>query len=227
MSGPASERVQREWSARVAAEYTSAATTAHLVLWLIRIGASPDLIELCLDITRDELAHARLSHEVCVAAGVETQRAIPQEQLALPRASGANLLDDVVRGCVRCFCINETVAVPLFRAMREAATVEPACAALDQILVDEVRHRDFGWRLLEWLVQTHGDPIRDTAAAEARREIDRRESLGRSMASAAPLGPADATWGLIAGPAYGEIFARCRSRDIDPRFSRLDIAVPG
>ena len=41
----ASDRVRGEWRARIAAEYGSAAITQHLVLWLIQIGASPDLID--------------------------------------------------------------------------------------------------------------------------------------------------------------------------------------
>jgi hypothetical protein len=224
----ASERVQREWSRRVEAEYASAAITTHLAWWLIQIGASADLIEAGLDVTRDELAHARLSHRVCIDAGMTTTlHPIPRERLALPTAGG-DLLGDVVRGCVRSFCINETLAVPLFRAMRDDAEIPVACEALDRILVDEVRHRDFGWRLLEWLVDQHGDDVRTTAGVEARRELERREALCASMstgASAIPLQPTEAAWGLIEGPNYGPIFARCRQRDLEPRFNRLGIPL--
>ena len=52
MSEVASERVRDEWRARIAAEYTSAAVTQHLVLWLIQLGAPPDLIEQGLAIER-------------------------------------------------------------------------------------------------------------------------------------------------------------------------------
>ena len=40
----ASDRVRAEWRNRIAAEYGSAAITQHFVLWLIQIGARPDLI---------------------------------------------------------------------------------------------------------------------------------------------------------------------------------------
>lgn len=56
----------------------------------------------------------------------------------------------------RVFCLGETVAVRLFKRLREGATVPVARAALDRVLTDEVRHRDFGWLLLEWLTQTGG-----------------------------------------------------------------------
>ena len=41
---PASNAVRAEWARRVEAEYRSAAITQHLTLWLIQMGASPDLI---------------------------------------------------------------------------------------------------------------------------------------------------------------------------------------
>ena len=64
----ASARVVQEWQRRIAAEYRSAAITQHLTLLLTQIGASPDLILAGLRIAEDELAHARLSHQVVVAA---------------------------------------------------------------------------------------------------------------------------------------------------------------
>jgi len=42
--------------------------------------------------------------------------------------------------------------VPLFGHLRAPCTEPVARAALDRILRDEVRHRDFGWDLLDWLV---------------------------------------------------------------------------
>ena len=42
------------------------------------------------------------------------------------------------------FCI---VAVRLFSRLRQNAAEPVALAALDRILRDEVRHRDFGWTL--------------------------------------------------------------------------------
>ncbi|MEO7331341.1 MAG: ferritin-like domain-containing protein, partial [Minicystis sp.] len=52
---PASEAVRGEWLRRVQAEYRSAAVTQQLTLWLIQMGASPDLISAGLRIVRDEL----------------------------------------------------------------------------------------------------------------------------------------------------------------------------
>lgn len=65
----ASEEVRAEWLRRVHAEYTSAALTQHLGLWLIQIGASPDLIKASLRIVTDEIEHARLSQAAYLGAG--------------------------------------------------------------------------------------------------------------------------------------------------------------
>src|SRR5205085_11305013 len=80
-----SPRVRDEWRARIAAEYTSAAITQHLVLWLIQAGAPPDLIDAGLAIVGDELVHSRMSHEVYTAAGGSAPPAIDRDQLALVR----------------------------------------------------------------------------------------------------------------------------------------------
>ena len=48
------------------------------------------------------------------------------------------------------FCLGETAAVRLFHRMRVQCSVPVARAALDRVLRDEARHRDFGWALLEW-----------------------------------------------------------------------------
>ena len=85
----ASERVREEWRARIAAEYTSAAITQHLVLWLIQAGAPPDLIDAGLAIVADELVHSRMSHEVYVAAGGTQPPAIDRDA-ARPRAHDAS-----------------------------------------------------------------------------------------------------------------------------------------
>src|SRR3954469_16922701 len=84
-------RVRHEWRARIAAEYTSAAITQHLVLWLIQAGAPPDLIDAGLAIVADELAHSRLSHEVYTAAGGTQPPALDRDQLGLARGQALEL----------------------------------------------------------------------------------------------------------------------------------------
>src|SRR6187397_3074001 len=83
-----SEAARREWLRRVEAEYRSAAITQHLGLWLIQIGAPPDLVTDALRIVADEMTHAELSHEVFVSAGGTGAPALARETLCLPQPRG-------------------------------------------------------------------------------------------------------------------------------------------
>ena len=223
-------RVRDEWRARIAAEYGSAAVTQHLVLWLIQLGAPPDLIDAGLAIVGDELAHSRMSHEVYVAAGGREPPAIDRERLAL-RRSDSPLEHDVLRVAVREFCLGETVAVPLFRHLRERCTQDVARAALDQILKDEVRHRDFGWDLLDWLLSSDDD---DRVAARVADELpamlaDVHRSYGTGNSAVADddgtMTDDDRSWGLAPPRDYAAILARTIERDYRPRFESRGIVM--
>ena len=216
------ERVRQEWRARIAAEYTSAAITQQLVLWLIQAGAPPDLIDAGLAIVSDELVHSRMSHEVYTNAGGSEAPALDRAQLGLPRTTDV-LEHDILRACVRVFCLGETVAVPLFRHLRERCTQASARAALDRILRDEVRHRDFGWDLLDWLCTIVPDaPARVTAQLPAMLV-----ELGASYGTDNPAVAADTgemtdderAWGLAPPREYAEILAQTIEKDYRPRFT--------
>ncbi len=226
-----SHRVREEWRARIAAEYTSAAVTQHLVLWLIQAGAPPDLIEAGLAIVADELVHSRMSHEVYVAAGGTRPPAIEREQLGLVRQS-EQLELDILRIAVRVFCLGETVAVPLFSHLREGCTEAVARDALDRILRDEVRHRDFGWDLLDWLLSSPlADQIpelvaRDLPAMFAELEYTYGSANEAVVADTGALPPEDRAWGLAAPRDYAQILARTIEKDYRPRFAARSITVP-
>ena len=224
----ASDRVRDEWLRRVEAEYRSAAMTQHLVLWLIQIGASPDLITAGLRIVKDELMHASLSFRTYRAAGGSAGPTLARESLELWRSAGEPLEHDVARTCVETFCLGETVAVPLFHHLRQECTETSARRALDRILRDEVRHRDFGWMLLGWLLE---QPLAGALRSLIHRELP--SMLARQRASYAPAGseaqttiaPADRAWGLMAPALYGAVLARAVERDYAPRFAKLGFAL--
>lgn len=221
---PASDRVRNEWLRRVEAEYRSAAITQHLTLWLIQIGASPDLIKMGMRICSDELAHADLSHRAYTAAGGTDMPHIPRESLELRRHASDPLELDVARVCVDVFCIGETVAVPLFNNIRKGADVPSARRVLDRVLRDEVRHRDFGWTLLPWLLE---HPMHPQIRAMIERELP--SFFVRIRSVYAPPGAEqrqtisaeDRAWGLMAPAKYGEVLQRALERDWIPRFGKL------
>ncbi|MBE7451987.1 MAG: ferritin-like domain-containing protein [Kofleriaceae bacterium] len=219
MSAPeASDRVRVEWRNRIAAEYGSAAITQHFVLWLIQLGASPDLIDDGLAIVKDELVHSGLSAEVYTDAGGDEPPAIDRAGLGLPRRDVALELD-VLRATLQIYCLNETVAVPLFSHLRAGATVPSARKALDRILRDEVRHRDFGWDCLDWFLTT---PLADRLPALVEAELPRLFAhLHESYGSRDDGGVTDddRTWGLAPPHEYADILDETFTRDYLPRFA--------
>ena len=222
------ERVRAEWRARIAAEYTSAAVTQHLTLWLIQAGAPPELIDAGLVIVGDELVHSRMSHEVYLAAGGTAPPAIERGDLGLARTS-APLEDDILRVGVRVFCLGETVAVPLFKHLRERCTEGLARAALDRILRDEVRHRDFGWDLLDWLCALDpGVPARVAPLLPAMLgELEASYGTGNPTVAedSGEMTDAERAWGLAPPREYASILADTIARDYRPRFAARGITI--
>lgn len=223
----ASARVIEEWQRRIFAEYRSLAITQHLTLWLTQLGASPDLIREGLRIADDELAHAQLSHEVVVAAGgTAAPMPLDRAELGLSAHGDEALEASVLRACVGIFCLGETVAVPLFKELRAGCTVAVARRALDRILRDEVRHRDFGWALLGWLL---GTPHAQTLRQQLDHELPALfGGVHTSYAAPAPgpedeMDPADRAWGLMPTALYRSTVERTFERDYLPRFTRLQI----
>lgn len=214
-------RVRDEWRSRIAAEYGSAAITQHLVLWLIQLGAPPDLIDAGLAIVGDELVHSRMSHEVYVAAGGSEPPAIVRAALALQRVN-ESLEHDVLRVAVREFCLGETVAVPLFKRLRERCTQDLARAALDRILRDEVRHRDFGWDLLDWRLSIDHDVAARVAAALPAMLAELQRAYGTGNLAVADDDGAmtddDRAWGLAPPRDYAEVLARTHGTRLPAAF---------
>lgn len=216
--------VAEEWLRRVDAEYQSAALVQNFTLWLIQAGASPDLIRDGLRIVDDELVHAELSHKVYVEAGGTSVPTIDQESLGLHRQS-EHIYEDLIRVAVEFFCLGETIAVPLFQRMRMHAQNSVARAALDRILVDEVRHRDFGWTLLDWILEEDSS-LRVPLQSNLKAMFARLTANYGSASEDTKLSDAEREWGLISRGEYAEILERCLSRDYLPRFVRCGICLP-
>lgn len=215
------ETVRQEWQRRVVAEYGSAAITHSLLGWLLRLGASPTLLHEGARIIDDELVHAEMAFAVLRDAGggnVELGGA-----LGLELEPDLSLLANVCVQGTRVFCLGETVAVRLFKRLREGATVEVARLALDRVLADEVRHRDFGWLLLEWLSQQSAWP-------ELARLIEQRLPIWfrelRHNYGTPSQGAFDVSlraWGLMPNAEYAAALEETLERDYAPRFAEYGI----
>lgn len=219
------ELVQGEWQRRVTAEYGSAAITHSLLGWLLRLGASPTLLHEGTRIIDDELVHAEMAFAVLHEAG---GAAAPlSEALGLPLEPGLSLLGNVCVHGTRVFCLGETVAVRLFKRLREGATVPVARAALDRVLLDEVRHRDFGWLLLEWLAQRPEWP--ELCALIQTRLPKWLAELQRSYADGTDHEFDDSlrAWGLMPHADYRAALTETLERDYVPRFAEYGIKLSG
>jgi hypothetical protein len=220
------QAIQREWLRRVEAEYGSAALTHHLTLWLLQLTAPFELVRMGLAIVEDELAHAELSQAVHVAAGGSGMARLERGRLGLKQRPGEPLELALARVGLDAFCLGETVAVRLFARLRQGCSEPVALRALDRILKDEVRHRDFGWTLLEWLLSTPSrEAVLALAAAELPRQFERLRisyafaSLGQS-AEADPLAQ---RWGLMPSCDYAQALVETYERDYRPRFADFGI----
>lgn len=220
----ATARVRTEWQRRIGVEYHSAAISQHLGLWLIQMGASPDLVRLSARIVDDELLHAELAAKVTLAAGGEPT-VLDRATLTLKRDASLPLEHDVLRACLGTFCLGETVAVPLFAALRGPCTVPVARRALDRILRDEVRHRDFGWTLLGWLLeQPSGAELR----SRVTRELPAYLATLRATYDVAGHGDdacdeGERAWGIMPRGAYRDVLRASIKRGFLPRFAKLGI----
>jgi hypothetical protein len=221
----ASEAVRDEWLRRVQAEYTSAAITQNFTLWLMQIAASPDLIRSGLRIAWDEMVHARLSHKTYVAAGGDKAPELLRERLALRRNEAEPLEHEVMRVTLNTYCIGETVAVPLFKNLRQSCTIAIARRALDRILRDEVRHRAFGWTTIEWLLEgPMAEGLRSVAVqALPRYFLKIQMSYGAALKHLATMPVDDRAWGLMPPAEYADIVERTLTRDWIPRFAAVGI----
>lgn len=215
--------VEAEWTRRTQAEYTSAAIAHGVTLWLIQAGAPPDLIRDGLRVVDDELVHSERSAEVSAAAGARQATAatvIDRATLVLPTAGDP--LADLLAAIVRFFCVGETVAVPLFRMLRCHSTVPIARTTLDRVLRDEVRHRQFGWDVLDWILLAYGEPAARHLAREAPAAIALvADAYVQSPADGpnAGLSPAAEAWGLAPIEEYAATVMRAIEADVRPRFA--------
>ena len=123
------------------------------------------------------------------------------------------------------YCIGETVAVPLFKSLREACTNPVARRALDRILRDEVRHRDFGWATLGWPLEgPMASPLRAVAKQGLPTYFHKIQlSYGATLRHVASMPAEDRAWGLMPPAEYNAVVERTLTRDWIPRFAKVGI----
>ena len=221
-----SERVFREWRNRVAAEYRSAALTAQVSHWMIQCGLPDPLLHTSLRIVRDELDHAALSHECLVALGGDDAPAsIDVSRLAEPARNG--VLADLVSSITRNFCLGETLAVPLFNAMRAGTSHPAAQRVLTRVLKDEAIHRAFGWDALDALIEMDPVGVRSRVSSELPALLEGFEQSYAFAPTLDTLSDEERSMGLLSLADYAEVFWVTARGDISKRYGARGIDVPG
>jgi hypothetical protein len=95
-----------------------------------------------------------------------------------------------------------------------------------------VRHRDFGWTLLEWMLATGGAPAYRALLAEELPAMLRRVRRNYGVSdlprpeNAGAFSDADRAWGLMPLSEYADAVAETFARDYAPRFADLHIDAP-
>ena len=218
-------RTDEEWARRVAAEYRSAALTAQIVHGLIVAAVPEAVVQEGLRVVADELAHARLCHDCRIAlGGPDTPSPLtPEDLVATPSES---LLAGLVDSVVVNLCIGETLAVPLFAAMRRHTRHPAALQVLDRITADEARHRQFAWDVLDALLALDPSGIRARAQTRLPAWVaDLRERYAHAQPGM-PLTEEERAAGLLPVETYAEIVRQTLGGELRRRFAKRDIDLP-
>lgn len=219
--------VATEWRRRTQAEYTSAAIAHHVTLWLLQLGAPPDLIRDGLRVVEDELTHSELSAAVASAAAVDMGPVVIDAAFLTTLGPDGSTIA-LANSILRFFCIGETVAVPLFRMLRANCSVPIARRALDRILRDEAGHRQFGWDVIDWLILSGGEPMQRYLEGElpgALEEVSRAYGVD-SQPREGFLSSDVTAWGLAQASAYAHTLVTALARDVLPRLAERGLTPP-
>ena len=225
MSDGPTPRLLREWENRVRAEYASAAAFAQITHLAVVCGIPPELVRVGTRIVNDELDHASLSHDALVALGGGGEpTALDVGALEWPRSPDgplATLLDAVLYHS----CMGETLAVPLFHAMRKPADHPAVRPVLTRILQDEPVHSRFGWDVLDAILAMDEAGARARATARLPALIEQfRQAYGVVVPRPGPT-PFERRASLMAMEEYAAIFEATLVGTILPRFAERGIAL--
>lgn len=221
-------RIHQEWRNRVVAEYTSAAITARVLHLAIVCGLPRPLLDTARRIVGDELDHAALSDQARVALGDDDAPLGLDVARLQPHPSPHGPLADLTEHVLGSFCIGETLAVPLFQAMRSHADHPAVQPVLTRVLRDEAVHRQFGWDALDALLTLDPDGVRARIAAHLPDRLADYQRAYHDLPDASPLAPEERSAGLLPHATYRAVFRDTVSGVILPRLRARDIPLdPG
>ncbi|MGB1310932.1 MAG: ferritin-like domain-containing protein [Leucothrix sp.] len=201
------ERIQNFWLNQTSSEYNSSARTIHLVHWMQQIAMSPDLIRDAIRIADDEMVHSQLCYAIAAEAGCTSGLAHDELSLSLTEQFD-DLRKSFLYVLVESYCFGETVAVPLFSAMRKGTHNPTALTAYNRILEDEPRHAAFGWLSLAWCDEMWPETQMWLAEIVPDALASMRDAYGVSGEYEPVLSEQEQLWGMMPKARYQQILEK-------------------
>lgn len=163
----------QKWLHAGSVEHASIAAFERLARVLAELGAPASLVDRARAAMADEARHARDAFSLAAAYGGPQLGPGP---LAAPDETpeiDALAIETFVDGCV-----GETTAARAAAAALERCEVPAAREVLTRVAVDERRHAELAWEVLEWLLPRTSERARVRIAGESppRVELSRRET---------------------------------------------------
>jgi len=218
------QRIQEFWLEQTIAEYNSSARTVHLAHWMQHIAMSPDLIRDAIRIADDEMVHAQLCYATAVDAGYSS--ALPEDQFSLSLVETSDdLRYSFLNVLVESYCFGETVAVPLFSAMRQETQQESALTVYNRVLEDEPRHAAFGWLTLAWCDE-HWSETREWLTTIVPSALLAMKAAYVTDETFKPsLSDEEHRWGMMDPSRYNEILFQSAKKTFSNRLSHYEISL--
>lgn len=162
---------RRTWTLAAFQEHRTGAACAETLGALIAARAPLDLVAIATRFPLDEMVHVELCARLAAELGGAVRVEHDPDALVRrpdPRLSPTMRAAELV---VRNFCVGEAVSIPILRASWKAAEEPLVHAVLGRIVKDEAAHGRFGWRYLDWVLDSLGADERRHLSEAAADEV--------------------------------------------------------
>lgn len=212
--------VRAEWRARAVAEYRSASIAAEYLSWLLRLGFSSDTLQAAFAVLGNELDHADMTWEVFDSLGdaKDPLGDLPEGTLVLSQGFGEPTFERVVLVTLDVYCIGETLAAALYRAMQQGASENAPVQLLERLVADAEQHVEFGWNVLDECLERSRKKVSATAKKNLPAYFARAERAWGLLPDTwiEPVGPHELRFGLIPRARYKREFYQAIAEQVLP-----------
>ncbi len=146
----------KAWLRDALEEHASIAAFSRLTLYLLSVGAPPDLLIASQRASIDEIQHARS----CFALARRCDGRIDGPgPLKVEDAVRDLSLEELAFLSAQEGCVGETLGVSMAREQFDNATDPHVRSLLKRLVRDESRHAHLAWRFAAWAIRKGGSPV--------------------------------------------------------------------